>query len=138
MKKLSIFLLTIFISFQSFGNGLYLVDTSKKDGTSYYIETHTIKVHNGEVYFWRINDYLRPNPTGSLSQKIYSVGDCQLYRTSLLTIIEYGEPMGRGIGDPWNVGIKWTYPVSGSGSIMDKILDNVCAIEFLISVGEWK
>jgi hypothetical protein len=118
-------------------NGLYLIGNSKQNGTSYYIETHTVKVHNGEVYYWRLNDYLRPNPTGSLSQKIYSVGDCELYRTSLLTVIDYGEPMGRGVGDSGSLDIDWHYPVSGSGTIMDKILDNVCAIEFLISVGEW-
>jgi len=118
-------------------NGLYLIGNSKQDGTSYYIETHTVKVHNGEVYYWRLNDYLRPNPTGSLSQKIYSVGDCELYRTSLLTVIDYGEPMGRGVGDSGSLDIDWHYPVSGSGTIMDKILDNVCTIEFLISVGEW-
>ena len=47
----------------------------------------------------------------------------------MLSIIDYKEPMGRGVGEPWNIDIDWHYPKRGS--ITWKILDTACGIEWL-------
>ncbi len=104
MKKLTILLFSILISFSSYGgwfssdSGLKKVSTSTW-GSTFYIDTDTIKEHDGYVYYWYLEDFLKPDPFGSMSYKSYKQADCKRSRYKGLSTIYYLQPMGTGQGD---------------------------------------
>ncbi len=125
MKKLTILLFSILISFNSYGEW---VEIGKSvDGDTYYIDTDTIKEHNGYVYWWVLNDYLKPSESGGMSLKTYSQGDCVVNRFKWLTLVEYKQPMGEGSGTPDNSYTEWIYPPPGSigGGLLKYVCDYV-------------
>ena len=54
MKKL--LLLLIFISFNSFAECVY-IDKNQDSDTKVYVETDTIEVEDGIIYWWDLNNY---------------------------------------------------------------------------------
>ena len=54
MKKL--LLLLIFISFNSFAEWVY-IDKNQDSDTKVYVETDTIEVEDGIIYWWDLNNY---------------------------------------------------------------------------------
>jgi hypothetical protein len=92
MKKLLILLFSLLISFNSYGEWEKL--GKNVSGDTFYIDTDTIKEHNGYVYWWVLNDYLKPNEYGDMSGKTYVQGDCGVNRYKWLSIIYYKQPMG--------------------------------------------
>ena len=113
MKKLVVLLFAILISFNSWGEWEEIgVDTS---GTTYYIDTDTIKENGGYVYYWALNDYLKPK-AGYMSTKMYKQGDCGVNRYKILSFIWYEQPMGEGDGERDNPPNEWRYPLPKSVS----------------------
>ena len=106
MKKLSILILTLMISFNSYGEWTYIFEGGK---ITVYIDEDTIKERGGYVYYWFLMDYLKPNSYGDFSLKIYAQNDCEENRTIWLSAIYYKEPMGvnpsvidNDPGDEWH------------------------------------
>jgi len=105
MKKLTILLFSILISFNSYG--VWTKITYDIDENSYYIDTDTTKVHeDGYVYFLFLIDLLKPE-VGYMSSKVYLQVDCVLNQFKFSSIINYKEPMGVGNGETDNVDNEW-------------------------------
>jgi chaperonin GroEL len=64
MKKLTILLFSILISFNSYGEWLKVHKNTS--GNTSYIGTDTIKERGGYVYWWRLTDYPEPNEYGDM------------------------------------------------------------------------
>ena len=94
-------------------------------GNTYYVDFERIRKVDGYVYYWVLDDYLKPNKNGKFSGKLYKQGDCKLFRFKYLSFSFYNEPMGGGTGEianPKHPG--WEYfPPNSMGEI---ILKSVC------------
>ena len=129
MKKLLI--LTTLIFSVMFSSPSYSewkkVSESVEDGDTYYVDFERIRKHGGYVYFWRLDDYLKPTKYGDLSVKTYNQGDCKLFRYKNLSFSSHKEPMGRGT--PSSSSNKpdkeWYYPHPNSPG--EDILKSVCS-----------
>jgi len=95
------------------------------DGTTFYVDFERIRKHDGYVYYWTLDDLLKPKKGGILSLKTYHQGDCKLFRYSYLSIATSKEPMGEGIPSVHNYpNIDWNYPSPNSSG--ETILKSVC------------
>ena len=109
MKKLTILLFSVLISFSSYGEWIGL--SSSKSGTQYYIDNSRIKEHNGYVYWWDLGNYLKLDKHGDMSAIMYQQGDCEISRVKHLTAFFYKLPMGEGGVVKQEITNKeWIYP----------------------------
>ena len=127
MKKLTFLLALIFsVTFSSTSFAGWTKVSEGVDGTTFYVDFDRIRKHGGYVYFWYLDDYLKPDKYGILSGKQYKQGDCKLFRFKSLSYSFHKEPMGGGTGDsisPKNP--EWKYP--SPNSPIDTVLKSVCA-----------
>ena len=108
IKKLLIFLFSILISFNSYGEWVKVTESFA--GDTNYIDTDTIKKYDGYVYYWDLVDYLKPT-FEMMSNKTYYQGECGVNRFKTLSYIFYEQPMGKGADlthTPPNP--EWIYP----------------------------
>ena len=95
-------------------------------GDTVYADFERIKKHDGFVYYWTLDDFLKPKKGGILSLKTYHQGDCKLFRYSYLSIATSKEPMGEGIPSVHNYpNLDWKYPLPDS--MGETILKAVCS-----------
>ena len=97
-------------------------------GTTYYVDFERIRKHGGYVYYWELQDYLKPTLMGVWSVKDYTQGDCKLFRYKDLSISFHKEPMGGGtpeVVEPKGDQANWQYP--RPDSIFEYILKSVCS-----------
>ena len=85
---------TIFLSSNSFGEWEFVENST--DGTRAYIDFDKIRKHDGYVYFWALEDLLKPDQDGDLSYINYYQGDCNLMRYKHLSASYYKQAMGEG------------------------------------------
>ena len=85
---------TIIWSSKSFGEWEFV--ESSTDGTRTYIDFDKIRKHDGYVYFWALEDLLKPDQDGDLSYINYYQGDCNLFRYKHLSASYYKQAMGEG------------------------------------------
>ena len=62
-------------------------------GDTFFIDFETIRKVDEYIYFWGLNDYLKPIRHGHFSNKFYKQGDCKLFRYKLLSFSFHVEPM---------------------------------------------
>ena len=93
-------------------------------GNTHYVDFERIRKVDGYVYYWILDDYLKPNKYGILSTKMYKQGDCKLFRLKDLSAFFYREPMGGGTGEDFTPPDKWKYP--HPTSIGETALKKVC------------
>jgi hypothetical protein len=122
MKKLLILLFSIMISFNSYGEWTYI--DKNTNGSTFYIELVTIQKHEDYIYYWVMNNYLKPDRWGDMSNKMYIQGDCGVNRVKILSYNFYKQPMGKGKGEVDNTSSEWTYPTPES--INRGLLDSAC------------
>ena len=98
-----------------------------ENGNTFYVDFKRIRKHDGFVYYWGLDNFLKPDVDGDLSVKKYMQVDCNLLRRMLLSGSSYNEPMGGGISSssytPKNP--EWTYPIPNSSG--ETILKSVCS-----------
>jgi hypothetical protein len=123
MKKLLTLLFTVLISINSYGEWVK-VSVGAISGNTSYIEVDKIREQNSYVYFWTLQDFLKPNDWGDMSIKAYWQGDCGLGRTKTLSRIFYPQPMGEGVSESNNSPLEWEY--HAPDSVGDGILDYAC------------
>ena len=79
MKKLTlIFTLlcsTVMFSSNSFAEWEKLKKNSV-DGDTFYVDFERIRKHDGYVYYWVLEDLIKPDKDGDLSYRNYFQGDC--------------------------------------------------------------
>ena len=88
MKKLSLILLSLLLSFNSYGEWIQ-VPTNEKGGT--FIDFDNLQLRtDGYVYWWMmVSD-------SSSSQTAYIQTDCKTKAVNVLQLDSYDEPMGAG------------------------------------------
>jgi hypothetical protein len=127
MKTLIIFLaLTFSVMFSSSSYAGWTKIVEGASGNTSYVDFERIREHDGYVYFWELADYLKPTSTGVLSGKVYSQGDCKLFRSKILSYSFHNEPMGNGIPADANNNLdgEWRYPAPNS--VYENVLQSVC------------
>ena len=93
MKKLLLLLFSIFISFNSYGEWLFLGEDS---GNKFYYEVDTIKTSNGYIYYWDLVNFPEPFDGIYMSGIRYRQGDCGVMRNKTLSANLFTKLMGRG------------------------------------------
>ena len=122
MKKL--LLLLIFISFNSFAEWVY-IDKNQDSDTKVYVETDTIEVEDGIVYWWDLNNYTEPQQEGMISSAMSRGGDCKNNRFVNLEFQWFKGSMATGeMGGTFKPEQQWTSPKSGT--IEEKVFNYVC------------
>ncbi len=127
MKKL--ILLTIFVFTLAFSSSASFAEWKKvsenAQGTAFFVDFDRIRQHEGYVYYWELQNFLKPDEGGNMSFKIYIQGDCNLFRFKFLSFTTHREPMGRGIAKNYPPSEKWAYPPPTSFGEVD--LKAVCS-----------
>ena len=99
--------------------------TENVNGDNFYVDFDRIRTNGGYVYWWGLQDYLEPSPTGTLSYKVYTRGDCEMFRYKGLSGISYKQPMGEGSGETYSPpNPEWVYPPPNS--VNEEMLKQVC------------
>ena len=122
MKKLLILLFSLLISFNSYGEWTKIVESTA--GDTYHLDLDSFKENDGYVYYWKWDEYLKPDITGTMGAIVYTQGNCKLNQTNALSVIFYTNPMLKGQGDPYKPPVNWVYQTSGS--VGKFILDYIC------------
>ena len=85
------------------------------NGDIFYVDFDRIKKFDGYVYYWWLNDFLKPDSWGDFSSKAYVQGDCKQFRYKVLSYSFHKEPMARGVGHSSDPPFPdWTYPKANS------------------------
>ncbi len=122
MKKLTILLFSILISFNSYGEWVKIL--KDQEGDTFYVETTTITKHNGYVYWWELGDYSTPTDGGDNSAKIYKQGDCGVRRLKVLSIVAYKQSMAKGRKSELGGIEGWRYP--DPDNVQSTLLNYAC------------
>ena len=124
MKKILVPLFSLMISFNAYGGEWHKLFRAD-NGYLYYVDLSSIKT-NGNVYYWELNDYLKPNKFGDLSVEVLKETDCNVPRKfRFLSQLYYTQPMGKGSTVLTNnKPSEWHYITPSS--IMAGISDFVC------------
>ena len=118
------FLLSLMFSSPSYSEWTWAGENA--EGSVFYVDFERIRKHDGYVYWWGLTDYLKPFPSGTLSAKRYSQGDCKLFRWKYLSASYHKEPMGGGTGDSYSPeNPEWEYPTPKSA--WEGVLKSVCS-----------
>ena len=128
MRKLTLISTLIFstLMFSSTSFAGWTKVTVSLRGNTHYVDFGRIKKDSGYVYWWEMQNLLRPDQEGDSSYSGYHQGDCKLSRVKYLIISYYKEPMGKGIGKTYTIkNPKWHYP--GPYSSGQTILKSVCS-----------
>ena len=88
MKKILLLLISLLLSFNSYGEWTKLF--TDEDGTTWHINIETIKERDGSVYLWQMNSSKEGSST------MLSENDCDLVRTKFIQMYDYDEPMLEG------------------------------------------
>jgi len=98
MRRLTVLLaLTFSVMFSSPSFAEWTKVAENVDGDTYYVDFSTIKKNGGYVYYWRVRDYLKPDPFGDLSNKHLYELDCNIpIKERSLSATYHTEPMGKG------------------------------------------
>ena len=95
------------------------------NGDTFYVDFDRIRTNGGYVYWWELEDYLKPDEDGTLSNKAYRQGDCEVFRRKTLNVSFHKQPMGEGLGETYTPpNPEWHYPPPNSPAA--DILNIVC------------
>jgi hypothetical protein len=110
MKKLTILLFSILISFSSYGEWTKIGEST--NGNTHYMDKDTIKEHGGYIYWWEMESFSKLYPGFLyLSTTSYKQGECGIHRFKVLTMNKYKKPMTKGGQfSPMDSPSKWRYP----------------------------
>ena len=98
------------------------------EGNIFYVDAATIKKQNGYIYWWVLQDWLKPTQNGMFSGQIYFQGSCSAFRYRIFSDRYFNQPMGRGaIVESSNTPEKqWSYPKKNSSGMDSLIFQKVC------------
>ena len=129
MKKLTLIFILL-VSKVMFSSPSYSEWTKlgkNENGTTVYVDYERIRKHDGYVYFWVLEDLLKPDQDGDLSYINYFQGDCNLFRYKHLSASYYKQAMGQGTVKNLSAeNPKWKNTISGS--VMEDNFKFVCGM----------
>jgi hypothetical protein len=113
MKKILVPLLSLIVSFNAYGEWTKVAEN--KSGDTFYVDFDSVKV-NGNVYYWQLVDYLKPDQWGDLSAKTLYETNCNIpQKDRVLSALYYTQPMGEGSTSTTdNKPREWKYLVFNS------------------------
>tara|TARA_B110001469_G_scaffold45146_1_gene44246 strand:+ start:149 stop:532 length:384 start_codon:yes stop_codon:yes gene_type:complete len=122
MKKILVPLFSLMMSFNAYGEQQVVTEIQ---GHTYYVDFDSIKV-NGNVFYWRLRDYLKPDEWGDMSSSLLHELDCKTpHKERMLSAFFYTQPMGKGSPSTVvNETKEWSY--SPSDTARGIIMDAVC------------
>ena len=117
---------SVFFSSPSYAEWTKVIEggANNNNGDTGYVDYEGIRKHDGFVYWWYLNDYLKPDVDGVLSSKVHHQGDCKLFGYKFLSVFTYKKPMGAGTGNLYTPPHKWRYP--SPNTIIETLLKSVC------------
>ena len=132
MKKLLLLLFSLLLSFNSFGEWVY-IDKEKNSDAEIYILTESVEVEDGIVYWTYLNNYSKPRSEYNImGLAIFRGGDCENNRYVNIESQMFQGSMG---SEPFAERLKheqeWITPTSGQ--IDEKIFNFVCEYAGLVS-----
>ena len=124
MKKIILILaLTLLLSPTGWSKWVEVV--IMETGNSYYVDDGRIKKIGKYIYYWELEDFLRPDEWGDMSNMIYKEVDCEMLRYKHLKFITYKQPMGKGTANANMIPPdRWYYPPSNTA--FEHITNIVC------------
>jgi len=126
MKKI-ISILTVFLSFFLFPStslSEWKYVSINTEGDKFFVDYDQIRQKNGDVYYWILSDYKKPLSRSTYSSKVYTMGDCEIFRVKKLSWIFYKGQMGRGDSEREKGSMEWRYPPPDS--LEGIMLNSVC------------
>ena len=130
MKKLTLIFTLLFstVMFPSASFAEWTKVSTSVDGDEYYVDFERIRKADGYVFYWVMYNFIKPSPSGNLSDRTYTQGDCKYFRSKWLSILWHKEPLGQGFGESKGPVLKehqsWKYPPPNSTH--ESILKSVC------------
>ena len=124
MKKLLVLLISLFISFNSFGEWSFV---AKGKIDEFYVDFDKLSKKGGNVYFWQLTNF--PSPPyakGKSSVELYEVNCNPPIKSRQRAMYFYNSTMGQGspvTDGSTNTG-PWEYDIPGS--IGEKLSEAVC------------
>ena len=127
MKHLTL-ILTLFFSTLMFASPAYAdweAVAVSADGDTYYVDFERMRTNGSNVYFWVLEDYLKPEEDGDLSSKVYHQSECEMFRLKMISVLFHKQPMGEGSVETYSPpNPEWMYPPPTSA--YEIILKEVC------------
>ena len=112
---------TLMFSSNSFGEWKWVGENVRGD---YYVDFDSIRKVDEYLYFWTLNDFLKPLEDVYFSSKVSFQGDCKLFRYKNLSMSFHKEPMGEDTGLTVNLSEEWENPLPKSS--IEVTLKSVC------------
>ncbi len=132
MKKLLPLLFFLLLSFNSYGEWIY-IDKEKNSDAEIYVLTESIEVEDGYVYWTYLNNYSKPRSEYNImGLAIFRGADCENNRYVNIESQMFQGSMGsEPFGDRLKPEQEWTTPTLGQ--IDEKIFNFVCEYAGLVS-----
>jgi len=125
MKKSLLLLLSLFISFSSYGEWTNVLPGNN---ASLYIDFKTLKERDGYIYWWYMDSWREG------SQQSYAQGDCNLKGFKVNKRVNFSLPMGEGEGIEKDITSSWEYYQPNSG--YEILLNFICQMSKLTPEGQ--
>ena len=112
MKKITILLVIIFsFLFSTTSWGDWELVAMSKNGIKFYYDKDRVRKSGKFIYFWGLQDFIKPNKNGDLSATVYTELDCSILRFKWLNLQTYKNSMGEGeITRDFTPDDVWKYP----------------------------
>ena len=125
MKKLLLILFSLMLSFNSYGEWVY-IDKENNSDTEVYVLKESIEIEEGYVYWATLNNYSKPRSEYNLmGLAIFRGGDCENNSYVNIESQMFQGSMGtKSFGERLKPEQEWTTP--SSGQIDEKIFNYVC------------
>ena len=124
-RTLTIFTLVFTVMFSSTSFAEWTDVGKGVSGRVYYVDFERIRKHDGYVYYWVLQDNLKPDKWGDLSGTAYYQGDCKLFRYKRLSMTFHNENMGKGKRTEIKKKMDWEFP--SPNSVVESMLKTICS-----------
>jgi len=118
VKNITILLVLIFtFLFSTTSWGEWKFVTKNVVGVKFYYDKDRVRKSGKYLYFWRLQDYIKPSEYGDLSVTSYTQLDCSIFRFKNLKHQLYKNSMGEGEQTrDFTPPDEWFYPKPNSSN----------------------
>ena len=109
MTLLLVIIFTFLFSTTSWGEWILVLENDSKG--KFYYDKDRVRKSGKFIYFWALQDFIKPSKNGDLSGTIYTELDCSILRFKWLKLQTYKNSMGEGeTTSDFAPGDEWMYP----------------------------
>lgn len=118
MKKLTILLFSILISFGSYGKWSPIVES--KFNSVHSVDATSVKINGQYIYYWALESGSKPDMFGALSKAWYIEADCSINKYRILSTILYKSKEGKRRLKTFNSNNpSWSFPTPGTVAYLE-------------------